>query len=282
MNSYDRYYQPYKYPEEHPLVGELSGYGLTPKGLWAYLNYQKKKHPSLLGYIKPLISHDPECKPEFNENFLEEAHKTLRASEGRTLFPIYRQNHTVGLVKEDKQFLLLDSYNAFGAKDADHIPLLRFLRENFKGAQISTLHDKMQNDYHNCAFFTVQNLLKIENELGGQKISLPKFIEQIDTRKYSQATRENQDDIAKIEAYNELGIESIATPACLVPHVQSLRVADSIALESEEFRKPYAHLPYGTHQAELENFIRMIPHRGEHVMMNTNIQAKNREFEWSL
>jgi len=260
-------YQPYHYPEEHKNAGVLSGFGLSAFGLGKYLERQQIK-------TNPLISHDPDCTPSFDKQFLDKAFEVISQSDKLSFFPIYRRNHTVGLVKEDDHFLLLDSYNAFGAKDADHIPLLRFLRENFKDSHIHTLHDKMQSDYHNCAFFTVQNLVKVERELNNKEISLAKFIQEIDTEKYHQESLDNFEDVVKMKHYRELGIQSVATPACLVPHFQSVKTAKAITKNSPEFNK--------AHKDEFDRFVVDREHKGEIVRMNTNIQSINDDFRRSL
>jgi len=282
MNQVNGLYRPYYYPEGHPRAGRFSGHGLSPTGLGAYLSFMTKRHPQLLSNLEPLIDADPNCTPEFDDQFFEHAYSVLRNTDGRLLLPVYRQNHTVGLIKEDDQFLLLDSYNAYGAKDADHIPLLRFLRSSFRDASITTLHDKMQNDYHNCAFFAVHNLLKVEREISNQQISLPQFIERIDTRKLHTPVIGCINDTKKMQSYRELGIHSIATPACLVPHIQSLKQATATAENSTEFRLTRVYLPYGTHENELRKYTVMGEHKGRHVHMNTNIQSANDEFRSTL
>jgi len=281
MNLSSDLYRSYHYPQGHHRAGELSGQGLSATGLDVYLTHQKKKHPELLGNVKALVNSDPHCTPEFTEEFWDRAFSTLQKINRRTLFPIYRRNHTVGLIKEEDQFLLLDSYNAFGAEDADHVPLLRFLRNNFSSASISTLHDKMQNDYHNCAFFAVQNLLKVEREISGQNISLPQFIEQIDTQKVYTPTIGNHKDIKKITSYDEMNIASIATPACLVPHIQSLSQANKTTENSVDFRSPRVYLPYGTHERELNSSTVWGEHKGRRTAMNAYIQSRNDEFRRS-
>ncbi|MCL2484401.1 MAG: hypothetical protein FWE79_03325 [Firmicutes bacterium] len=271
-------YRPYHYPEDHPRAGELSGEGLTPKGLETYLAKLSRLHPEILSMVQPLISGDPSTTPEFNDKFFEEAYSVLKNSNGRIISPVYRPNHTVGIIKEEDNILLVDSYNAYGAKDADHIPLLRFLRDTFRGAKIHTLHDKMQNDYHNCAFFAVQNLIKVERELKSLGISLPEFIEQIDTHKLHLPTIGNINDLKKIQSYGELDIRTVATPACLVPHIQSLKQARATAEGSADFRRRRLYLPYGTHENELERFVETREHKGKPVQMNVNIQTQNDEF----
>lgn len=178
MNT-ENLYRPYHFPND----GSLSGNGLTPQGLSKYVNYLAETDPETYNNAITHINSDPECTPNFDEAFLGNIARTIKNGHGRGMHIIYRGNHTVSLLNEDNTFLLLDSYNAYGAKDADHLPVLEFIRQRFPQAEIFTLHDKIQNDYHNCAFFSCQSAGAIERYLQHEGGTLGQFIGNLDTQK---------------------------------------------------------------------------------------------------
>ncbi|MCL2587624.1 MAG: hypothetical protein FWE31_05335 [Firmicutes bacterium] len=222
--SVGQFYRPYYFPSD----GSLSGYGLSSKGIEEYVAYCKEQDPGTCENVIAHVSHDPDCTPKFNKQFLCNLGNSLECQESRTSNIIYRANHTVSLMKEDDTFLFLDSYNAFPVPDADHLPLLRFIRKQFPKAKIYTLHDKIQNDYHNCAFFATESACAIERALQENNQSLSEYIQFQDTRKVHTPRMRSLKDCKKMFAYSCLGVETIPIPRDIVPLVQSLTLVDEI------------------------------------------------------
>jgi hypothetical protein len=144
---------------------------------------------------------------------------------------IFRANHTVSMIREGDDFLLMDSYNNFGAieDNTDDLPLLEIVRRANKNANIFVFNDKAQNDYHNCSVFSVNSLAIIFHTLQEQNVSLAQYIKKIDTEKW------NADEPDKAFAYSKLGVQTIPIPAELCPQIQSIRGLKKATKHSESF-----------------------------------------------
>ena len=276
-----QFFRPYHFPSD----GLLSGHGLTPQGFAEYLTYLEEQEPNIYKNAVAHINSNPECTPRFDKAFLASFGNSLTGQTGkrRGMHFIYRGNHTVSLLKEGDNFLLLDSYNAYPALDADHLPLLEYIRQKFPQSNIYTLHDKIQSDYHNCSFFATQSAGAIERALQNQDVSLLEFIKSIDTQKVHSPTLNCPNDTLKMQEYERLGIKTIPVPPQLVPFVQSLSLVDKIIQGSRAFTEQCAWLPYGSYQGELSNFSADERRNGEKKLtrMNVNIAVKNDLFRFA-
>jgi len=272
-------YRPYFFPSDN----SLSGMGLTPLGLTEYLLYLYRQDPETHKNTLACINWDPNCTPDFDPKFFEKMIGRMNSESKRASFLIYRGNHTVSVMKEDDTLLLLDSYNAFGAKDSDHIPLLANLRKNFPESKIFTLNDKIQNDYHNCAFFAANSTGAIEKYLQHEGVSLAEFIQTLDTNKIHTPQRDNPGDCFKVQKYVEHGVRTIPVPPQLVSFVQSLTLAEKIADGSEEFVRGRPWHPYGSYAQELENFsAHERPRNCDKLKkMNIHMSVKNEMFDYA-
>lgn len=200
---------------------------LTEAGLAEYFEIRKLEEPELTKNMSLIIDYDVNATPEFSKNMQNEIKTTLLKSsdDKRSDYVIHRDVHTVSLIREKNKFLLLDSYNAHGTKDMEHIPLLKIIRELFPTGEIYTLHDKMQKDYYNCRIFSIENLIEIERFCKFHKCDLSDVIES------------NKDicfynfDSDKEKFYKELNVNPIGTPLPIIPKIQSIRQIEKITKE---------------------------------------------------
>lgn len=191
---------------------------LTEAGLGYYFYKRKLDEGELAKNIDIIIDYDLEAGPNFSEGAREEIIEKLRNSpeDKRVSWIIHRDGHTVSLIREGEKFLLLDSYNAHGAEDADHLPLLRIVRDLFPDAKIYTLRDKIQNDYCNCRIFAFENLIEIERYCEFHHCGLDRVINSDAEIFFADP------DQVKDEAYRELSVIAIPTPIAIIPHIQSV------------------------------------------------------------
>lgn len=137
---------------------------------------------------------------------------------------IHRDGHTVTLFREKDTFMLCDSYNAYGAKDADHIPILRMIRDEAKklgkDVKIYTENDKIQRDYDNCRIFSLETAVLTLNYLNQSGKSLADLIEQTKENVGLQFAAEGDNDNKSV-AYKELNVEAIPTLLTIIPLIQS-------------------------------------------------------------
>jgi hypothetical protein len=269
-------HRPYFFPSD----GTLSGKGLTPVGLAEYMLDRYQENPEKYSNFIACINWDPNCTPEFDRPFLHNLNSAITKMDDRGSFVIYRGNHTVSLMNEGNTFLLLDSYNAYGAKDADNLPLLRFIRQNFPYAQIHTLHDKIQNDYHNCSFFAVHCAGAIEKALQNENKTLAQFIQSLDTNKVHRPDPNNPEDALKVSEYRRLGINTIPVPSEIVPYVQSLSLVEKITEGSASYRQQKPWVTHQSYQSQLDNHVTHLPVGEERKLrrINNHIAMKNAHF----
>jgi len=261
-------YRPYHFPD-----GRYSGEGLTQDGLREYLQFLGNRKMSAT------IIENSECTPQFGKCEFEQIAKDLKKVDEGSSHVIYRQGHTVSMVKDSDAVLLLDSYNAYGAKDADNLPLLRFLREQFPKHALYNLHDSIQRDYHNCAFFATKSASQIMRELDGQGITLRQFINDIDTNKLAVPNPLNIADLQRLGTYTVQGVETIATPSCLAPCVQSMTDIKTITDGSKSFVEEATFREFGSHQRALNKSIITREHKGALKSLNNHIQSINDDFK---
>ncbi len=192
---------------------------LTEAGLAKYIDIRMSEEPELTKNIKLIIDYDINATPEFSRVMQKEIKKNLLSSSNRDRisFIIHRDIHTVGLIKEKDKFLLLDSYNAHGTDDCEHIPLLKIIRELFPYSKIYTLHDKMQKDFCNCRIFSVENIIEIERFCKFHNCGLSEVIDSNKNIYFSDFDQKKDID------YRYLNISSIATPLPIISKIQSLK-----------------------------------------------------------
>ncbi|MDD2839554.1 MAG: hypothetical protein PHY80_00290 [Rickettsiales bacterium] len=194
---------------------------LTEAGLYAYFSRRKEEELEVLANTSLIIDYDLGAGPSFSEEARSELKNAFsRLHRGRESFIIHRDGHTVAVIRECDNFLLLDSYNAHGTKDHDHLPLLQIIRKCNPEAKIFTLHDKMQSDYYSCRIFSVENIIEIEKYCRENRCSLSQIIgesELIPPQFYADY------DDAKDKFYTENHIVPIGTPIPILHHVQSVK-----------------------------------------------------------
>lgn len=254
----NEYFDPYNYPD-----GRYSGEGLTlAKGGIAAYTTSKKLDARL--FIHP----DPKCTPKFDTPFLHKLGQSLEQQRGLGCSIIARGGHTVSLLQDGDLFWLLDSYNAYGAKDNDHLPLLKFLRNIFPNSVIRTSRDKIQNDYHNCSIFSIESALAIMTDMWHSGRNLDRFAREIDTKPEGYFPED-----AKAGMYRELRVQPTITPACVAPFAQSLTLTDNITQNSREFSEIKHWLPGGSYRAQYAESLTYCHEKGK--LINRNIQNKS-------
>lgn len=205
---------------------------LTEAGLGYYFYKRKSDEGELAENIDIIIDYDLAAGPDFSARARAEIEEKLTNSPAnkRVSWVIHRDGHSVSLIREGNRFLLLDSYNAHGANDADHLPLLKIIRNLFPKAEIYTLRDKMQNDYYNCRIFALENLIEIERYCRMHNCGLNAVI--------GGAARIYFEDLEPVKdgAYEELSVRAIGTPVAIIPHIQSVRQIRAISEEYELLR----------------------------------------------
>ena len=243
----------------------FSGPGFTQLGAIKYIQNQIEKEEQGTEIYKNLtcfFNWDPKCTPAFDKDFLNAMRKRLEASDDGW-FIIYRQNHTTSLIKQGNEFLFLDSYNAYGAKDADHIPVLENLRAWFPEGNLSVLPDKTQSDYNNCLIFAVEYLVAVLRTMKYENQSLAEFKANVPSNKIYP-----EDEKAK--EYKRLGIHVLpGTPECIIEFVQSqenaLKMAESSHAPEEIKERLMRHIAKKFHKNNLKE-------------MNVNVERRNKEF----
>lgn len=197
---------------------------LTEVGLYAYFLRRQTEEPTILENVDLIIDYNLDAGPSFSE----EARGKLREAfsqpcEHRKSFIVHRDGHTVAVIREGNNFLLLDSYNAHGAKDHDHFPLLEIIRECNPEAQIYTLYDKIQNDYYSCRIFSVENIVEIEKYCRENRCGLLQVIRESELVPPQYCDR----DETKDRFYTEHNIIPIGIPIPILHHVQSLKILNA-------------------------------------------------------
>ena len=272
-------FRPYHYPQaDRHRSGQLSGYGLTQEGAQLYLEHLANQEPETFGGIVPIINQDPNMGEEFTPEALASITDAVASAEGRGEFLIYRQGHTVSLIRENGVMFLMDSYNAFGTDELGNVPLLEHLRNSFPNERIFTMHDMMQRDYHNCVFFATSSLGSVIRELNGRGVDLGQFLNEIDTCILHTPEYTSPDDVRRLDKYTDLFVETVATPACMIPYVQSVAAAQTIADGSHAFCEEVEWCEHGSYQDEMKIATEMRPHKGIMKEMNVCIQRQNEDF----
>lgn len=235
LNTYTDHYDP---------IHNKTVQTLTEDGLEYYLFFKKIKEPELTNNIELIIDPDKKATSEFSEQMRKKLKDVLSKNFiGRKHYIIHRDGHTVLLTVEqdehgNKIFLLTDSYNAFGTKDDDHLPLLRIIRELYPEAEIYTQHDKTQNDYCNCRIFAVNSAIEYERFCRDHNCKINKIIESGDKTFFEQDS--------KIDAYRELNIQTIPTPIPIMKFIQSMEqlnyVSDNLESLGNEAHSDSLHL----------------------------------------
>ena len=223
---------PTHYPD-----GRYSGQRLTTRGVTEYLRHRGSS-------ANAFLESDVNCTPEFSPQFLDTLRNSLtQQMRGgrRSSNVIMRPAHTVAIMRENDKMWLLDSYNAHGAVDRDHVPLLRFLRDSFPNIRLLTSRDKIQNDYHHCSHFSIESVEAIEHDLQNTNRTLEQFVRQIDTGAYWDAEPERE------QIYRSLGVETVNTPAPVVRFAQSLSLIDKVTANSDEFHRRRNWISHGSY-----------------------------------
>lgn len=206
---------------------------LTEAGLAKYFTIRRLEEPQLTSNITLVIDYDLSAGPNFSADMRQRLDEALRTSPSnrRVSIIIHRDGHTVSLIREGNKFLLLDSYNAHGAKDADHIPLLEIIRHSFPEAEIYTLYNKMQSDYYTCRIFALENIIEIERYCRNHSCGLEEVIA-------SNSRIKEEPDPIKDALYEDLklNIRAIGIPVPIIHHVQSMCLIKSISDELEALR----------------------------------------------
>lgn len=219
---------------------------LTEEGLDVYLMFRcKEEGRDLINKIETIIDYDLQAGPNFSDNMQRRLKEKLTEDiVGRKHYIVHRDGHTVLLTREVDEngvncFLLTDSYNAYGATDADHLPLLEIVRGMYPNAEIYTLNDKIQRDYNNCRIFAVESAIRYEEfcNVGNRNIiDLKNSNDQIYFDP-NNINNNNNNYNNKKEAYNELKIEAIPTPLPIIPLIQSMKQIKGSSNNEEKLQK---------------------------------------------
>ena len=262
---------------------------LTETGLLNYFE-NRKEETDLLNNTELILDMDrgagPDFSPEIGETIKKEITKNSR-HERRHNYIIHRDGHTVALMQEGDTFLLLDSYNAHGTPDMDHIPLLQIIRDTLPEAKIYTLHDRIQSDYNNCRVFATEGTIECERFMRKRGMRLNdlialSFTENIfDNKNRYESDREYN---LKDCFYNEIGVEQISTPIPLVPFIQSYTSintatpGDNISIinfTEREDGQTYADFLYKNTENNKNRTIQNIANRHNLILYNSLIKTIN-------
>lgn len=211
-------------------------YTLTCAGLAYALDFFRSKYDEfgISPAIDLVIDYDYETGPSFSNemrvNLRKKIGEPLKEGE-RKYYVVHRDGHTSSLVKENIGgcycFTMVDCYNAYGTKDADHMPVLEAIRDvHGASAYIVTNHDKYQNDYYNCRIFALMAVFELE--LATQNSNSSSVFDYVNSNQLGRFNGELE-DLDKLNKYSEHDVITYGLPPALLQMAQSYSMIRSLA-----------------------------------------------------